>query len=233
MKLSHVRGYLSLAILAALYAFSAASAKASASDYENVMIVKRPSVIEESSEHNRMGKSFYLSVQPVGFAVSIIPSEGIDAGYYLNRNSLLQLEYSKGKGLDYVFFDVEATTVGLNLKYFTGNSFYLKGGAEYRQVSITNFHCLFCDSNTKSDLGSADSIGVELAIGNQWQWSNFTLGCDWLGATIPVATTKISNSYKSDPDFSSSSKSDLDNAWNQLARTTSYELLRFYLGASF
>ncbi len=200
---------------------------------ENVTTVKQPkAIVEDSSEHNRIGKTGYLSVQPLGFAVGAIPSVGVNAGYYLSRNALLQLEYSKGK-LPYIFFSIEATTVGLNLKYFVGNSFYIKSGASYRQVAVKDLTCFLCDTATFQDVGSADSAAVEVAIGNQWQWENFTMGCDWFGAMVPFTTTNISNNYKSNSDLSATTKSDLDKAWYNLGRTTSYELLRFYLGASF
>ena len=199
---------------------------------ENVTVVKRNSVIEDSSAYNRMNKDVTISYQLVGFAVGGIPSNGLNVGYFLNRNAILQLEYTDGK-LSFTDFDIKARTIGANAKYFFGNSFYGKGGVAYRSVGVYNLECIKCKSGTnRIDLGSADSVAAEISIGNQWQWDNFTLGCDWLGAMVPVTTTKVANNASA-AGVDADTNRELDDIWNRIGKTTSIQLLRFYLGASF
>ncbi len=198
--------------------------------------VERYSVgASDTSDANRVGKRFYLSAQPIGFAVAPVPAIGLNAGYYLNPDLILQVEYSSGK-LPRLFYDLEARTLAFNAKYFFGGSFYMKGGAAYRQLAIKNVTCLFCSQPNRvllEDAGAADSIAAELAIGNQWQWDNFTLGCDWIGLMVPVATIGVRNSFSTKSTISKSDREELDKSWESLAKVQSFELLRLYLGASF
>ena len=194
---------------------------------ENVVVLKKPvTVLEDTSEYHRMNKKILLTAQPIGFAVSPVPSLGINAGYYLGRNSVLQLEHSDGV-MNYVFFDIGATTTTLNYKHFFGNSFYLKAGAGYRKIEIKNARLLFVDIK---EVGSVENVVAEVAIGNQWQWETFTLGCDWVGLMTPIST--ISKKYDKGS-AKGQDAVDLDNSWNRMANVTSGELLRLYLGASF
>ena len=196
---------------------------------ENVTVVKRNSVVEDSSAYNRMDKDVTISYQLTGIAV--VPSNGLNVGYFLNRNTILQLEYAEGK-MGFTDFDIKARTIGANAKYFFGNSFYGKGGVAYRSVGVYNLECVSCKAGSRIDLGSADSVGAEVAIGNQWQWEYFTLGCDWLGAMVPFSTTKVANNAKA-AGVSDDTNKEIDDIWNRIGKTTSIQLLRFYLGASF
>lgn len=72
-----------------------------------------------------------------------------------------------------------------------------------------------------------------MKVGNQWQWSNFTIGCDWLGVMVPVAVLKIDDRFGNTTGISDSSRKSLDDAWMTLGKTTSVMLTRLYVGASF
>jgi len=133
------------------------------------------------------GTSCACSGKRWAFAVLPVPAIGLNAGYYLNPDLMLQVEYSSGK-LPYVFFDIEARTLAFNAKYFFGNSFYVKGGAAFRQLAIKNVTCLVC-WNSKGvlieDAGVADSISAEFAIGN-WQ-----LATNGSGTILRLAVTGL------------------------------------------
>lgn len=204
-----------------------AAVSAKAAPTENVTLVSRTSILEDSSEHRRMGKDYLLTWQLVGFAVAPIPSAGINLGMYLNRNSIVQLEFSKGT-LPYFFFNLNATTIGANYKHFFGNSFYTKLGFDYRSISVSDIDLLY--TKQSGPIGETETIVGNAAIGNQWQWQNFTMGCDWIGINPPLAvlSTKHETTSLNDPD-----NDQLDRSWNNLAKVTSWQFLRFYLGASF
>lgn len=217
------KSYILSASLSLLTALSAMGAQA-----ENVTIVKQTAIYEGSSEHNRMGKEFLLSAQVAGFTVAPIPSVGINAGMYLNRNDIIQIEASFGT-LPYFFFNLKSRTLGANYKHFFGNSFYTKIGVDHRTISISNIN-LFGYSDSNNSANEAQSLVGNFAIGNQWQWENFTVGCDWIGANPHLATLKANYDTTG---ISDANKKELDESWDRLAKVTSAQFLRFYLGASF
>ena len=197
---------------------------------EQVTVVKQSDVVvEDTSAYHRMNKKFSVTGQPLGFAVGSIPSYGANVGYFINRNMVGQLEFTEGK-LNYLFFDIRATTVAANLKIFTGNSFYIKSGVAYRKVAVDNVLCLLC-KDPASSFGYNEALAAELAIGNQWQWDTFTLGCDWIGLMVPVANLRSNSGDTSR--FTQSEKDDVDRMWNVIGRTTSSQLVRLYLGVTF
>lgn len=206
----------------------------------------------KTSEMNREDKRWEATFQPIGFSVLPIPSMGLNAGYYLNPDLIIQLELSSGQSdlavksssdTSSISSDITAKTVGVNAKYFTGNSFYFKGGLAYRQIGLKNLNYTSgvstlsssSASQTKisiSDMGSVDSAAAELSIGNQWQWSTFTIGCDWLGVMVPLAVVKIDDRITTSG-MSSADRKSLQDAWTTLGKATSVQIGRFYLGASF
>jgi len=218
-----------MSLLMALPAFAARQ--------ENVTIVPRAkSVLEDSSEHQRIDKDYLLALQVGGAAVSPVYGTALTFGTYLNRNSILQFEISKGTTTiqgdsttkSTTAFDLGASTAGVNYKHFFGNSFYTKLGADYRQITLSNFDSFFV--NIDGVVGEVNSLTASLAIGNQWQWENFTMGCDWFGIN-PVLMT-LGSKYENTATNAEDKKS-LDKAWDNLAKVTSAQVLRLYLGTSF
>jgi hypothetical protein len=214
------------------------SSQAGAAQSENVVIVKRPEnvVYEDSSEYNRLGKTFTATVQLWGAGPTSALTQGLAAGYFLDRNTILSLEVTnngsnshfQGSG-----YDLEATSVGLHLKRFVGNSFYLKLGIDQRQVKSKynwNYSSEFSEASEVREF-EGQSTAASFAIGNQWQWSGFTMGCDWFGLVLPISS-QITREY-----LSSSTKdydrSRLKESEDQQLKNTIAQGLRFYLGASF
>lgn len=195
---------------------------------ENLMIVPRTKqILEDSSEHRRSEKNYLLTAQLAGSAVAPVPAAGVTVGKYLDRNSIVELEGTKGVR-PYVMFDLGATTVGLNYKRFFGNSFFAKLGVVYRKISLSNIDLFYYQN--PSTIGSAESLNASLAIGNQWQWENFTLGCDWIGVNPTVSVLKANYDTTG---IRQEDKKELDESWEKLAKVTSWQLLRFHIGASF
>jgi hypothetical protein len=196
-----------------------------------IKIDEAPISTTQTSLQNRAAKTFLLSAEPIGFAVTPLPTYGANIGLYLSSNAILQVEYASGSiGLG--FYDLGAKSLGINVKFFTGNSFYLKTGFDYRRISISGVKCLFCsDPYFKLDGGSADSIALAVGLGNQWQWNTFTMGCDWLGVTAPVITQYSNDFHQSR--ISAQDQARIDGAFDRVAKAVSLQLLRIYLGASF
>jgi len=207
---------------------------------ENVTVVKpiepKPNeVVEDSSEHHRIGKKVNLNAQLVGVGPNAAaPSAGITGGYFLNRNQLIQLEVlgndNSNTGIDY---KVKTQSVGVHFKSFVGNSFYYKIGLDERFVDY-NYSSTNSSDHTNDIIRKfkGQSLAASVAIGNQWQWDNFTLGCDWFGYVFPLAYST------SDEQFTAPSSMDFERSYLQQDKElyTSKSVaqgLRFYLGVSF
>ncbi|WP_413290177.1 hypothetical protein [Bdellovibrio sp. HCB337] len=212
----------SLSLLMALPAFGAQK--------EMVTVVPRThSVIEGSSEHKRINQDYMVTTQLLGFAVAPFFGLGLNLGMYLDRNDILQLEMASGV-LPLIIANVRASVVGVNWKHFYGNSFYTKLGVDHRSITVENLDYENGQFTNSTVVGTANALTGNIAIGNQWQWDSFTMGCDWIGFNPSVLT--LESKYRTtnmDPDEAR----DLNREWKSVAKTNSYQFMRFYLGASF
>lgn len=64
-----------------------------------------------------------------------------------------------------------------------------------------------------------EEINAGIRIGNEWQWENFTMGCDWIGINKTIIK------------LHSTGNAGIINA--PIKQSTSFALLSFYLGYSF
>ena len=83
-------------------------------------------------------------------------------------------------------------SLGADYTSFVGNSFYSRAGLHYRAVKRQNESLRTAEENYRD-------IHLRVSIGNQWQWSNFTLGVDWIGFNTRVY--EISDLNMSDWDY--------------------------------
>lgn len=227
--------YVTALVLSLMTAFSAQAARPKS----QVMTVKRSSIINGSSEHMRINKDYMLTAQPYGYSVAPVQSAGINGGLYLDSNSLLQFELSKGVTTLTVSTDSNTTTAsadlesfmaGVNYKRFFGNSFYLKAGADYRRIGFSNLIHSSSFNNIHGEIVNNDTLVGNIAIGNQWQWETFTMGCDWIGVNPPLINLKTEANTAN---LTAYQKQDIEDIWKDLGKTTSYQFMRVYLGASF
>ena len=203
---------------------------------DDVVVVKEASgnvVVEDSSAFHRIKKLYEIVVMPAGYGPLAGTNTGISLGYFLDRNSLIEARYTnldRGSTCSgSLTCNSSGHAVGVAYKRFFGNSFYISASLDQRESSYRESDDSFTPPYTYSFDGSSTLLG--LVIGNQWQWQNFTLGCDWIGAGKPVAT-KISNE-KVSGSGSSFAQQNLIDAENYQVKNTIPYVLRFYLGASF
>jgi hypothetical protein len=201
----------------------------------NVVIVKAPSpetIVEGTSAQFRMGKEYQVTAQLTGFAVTPVASAGVNLGMFIDRNSLVQFEYASGEST-FLWTKTEAVLAGATYKRFYGNSFYTNFALDYRRITEHADGDLFDFGSTTNDhrfIGRSETITAGIAIGNQWQWENFTLGCDWFGLNAPIA--KLSSDYDR-TGLTDEENSRAKEAWDRMNNQVTAQLLRFYLGASF
>ncbi len=195
------------------------------------VIVSRDEVVfNDSSEALREGKEWSLVFEPIGFSVAPIASYGLAAGAYLSSDMIMEASYAHGK-TDFLIFNIFSDYTALHLKKFWGNSFYTNTGFAMRKLGAGfDLESIATGASDLKASSSTTSIGVELAIGNRWQWDTFTLGCDWIGAFLPIA--KISDDIDMPAGAKESEKKEAQDDWDNLAKTHNYQLLRFYLGVS-
>lgn len=143
--------------------------------------------VNNESQKNRENKKFQLLLNSgveLGEAMG-----GVTLGYYLKRDQIISIGFSKFDDDINNYEEYEkGTLIKASSKVFTGNSFYLDGGLFYMESKENRIKVLgFSSSQDTYDLTEYKKIGGQLRIGNQWQWENFTLGCDWIGFGVEVA----------------------------------------------
>lgn len=208
-----------------------------AAQTENVVIYKKTAgVVEDSSEHNRLDKNHQVTAQLVGVNPSGIPGGGLFYGYFLDRSSMVVVEATGSEyttsGIFGGSYDVEASTFGVHFKKFFGNSFYVRTGIDQRHIDLKHNYNSIVSSSYNTAYGfKSDSTAVGLVIGNQWQWNNFTLGCDWIGMSVPFIQSTSDEYLSANAD--SIDVRDLEEDKRRYSENGIAQGLRFYLGASF
>lgn len=214
-----------------------ALAKDKAESEIKVNVIEK-TVVRGSSEHNRLNIKNSVLVQLVGAGPSPGSATGMILAHYLDSDRIIQLEVLNTKS-NWQYYgtwgsrtDISGLNLGIHFKQHTGNSFYFKGGADYSAFDYNYKYVSY--SGTAYDEGysfKGRKVSASVAIGNQWQWENFTLGCDWIGWSVPI--TYSTSDEKSYGNNTSNTATDLRST-KEIYLQNGYPLaLHFYLGASF
>jgi hypothetical protein len=208
-------------ILALLLASSASAAIVTADQAVPELTKEKPDHAISSSELRLKRK---LSVMGgLGMQYSL-RSVSVDFDYNLSDRdtvnvSLATNESDNNSENDNKIEDVTALKV--SYKRFVGNNLYLSSGLFYRnfEVDVPN------EGRNVFEIGETNfaykDVGLGLAVGHQWQWDRFTIGCDWLG--LNASLIKLDEEISSaNPNFAKPDE-----------RKFSANLLHFYVGASF
>lgn len=181
---------------------------------------------QNSSEYFRMGKSFQVTAEG-GFPTLPLAAAGGAAAVFLGRNSLLDVDYVRANDT-WFGYKAEIVMGGVHFQQFLANSFYIKGGVDYRMVRLYDAWNIFFGGSRSGEFARHDSIGPSFAVGNQWQWEHFVIGCDWGGLYIPAVILK--SEYNKD-NVASSDTDSTDRGWNTASRTA-LMAVRFHVGVS-
>lgn len=90
---------------------------------------------------------------------------------------------------------INGSLIGLNGRYFPGNSFFIEGGFGYRNIGF-DYELNESTTNTKvsGDL-TANAVTINAAIGNQWVLGpGIVLNFNWIGANFPISSSSKTNS---------------------------------------
>lgn len=196
-----------------------------------------------TSSAKRVGKNTMLTAQIGGMGTTYdgnTPATylmGGSAGFFLNSDLILSVDLQSFVGGNGYVFDSNRVTeksLGVSLKKFAGNSFYVSGGLDARRVQYeqTKETWLIFSTDQKSTMSfEGNLLSANLALGNQWQFTGFTLGCDWIGVSLPLSSQITKSTVAGD--VSASAQTDYDNAQEALLHKINYRVARLYLGASF
>ncbi|MDA8793667.1 hypothetical protein N9N67_10485 [Bacteriovoracaceae bacterium] len=190
------------------------------------------------SHANRFGKKAQVTLNTG--AVLNLPVTGLSGGYFLDDRNVIGLSYFKysedssssdddeddENGNSYEYTDEESLYSGnafqVYYQYYVSNSFYFRPSLSYRnQTTIDQRKTTYDTFNDRvierveDGKATYQDLVLGATIGNQWQWDNFTIGCDWIGFGERVAIL----GYDGD-------KSDF-------AANGTLTLLHLYVGASF
>lgn len=198
----------------------------------------------DTSKYYRKNIKFSGTITLVGLSGGGI--NGGDIGYFINPDLAIMGRYEQSSfnfnflGVD--LFKYSVKSMGLYGKKFWGNSFYANLGIFHRVLEAKMWDSVetkpSSGTTTSTSLQSAQIVqkasqqDIEIAIGNQWQWDNFTLGCDWIGFMIPISKKIDTNERQISTDGGPYEK-DTSKDPDSNPMFPGVRLLAFYLGLSF
>ncbi|MCX6110241.1 MAG: hypothetical protein NTZ90_11645 [Proteobacteria bacterium] len=186
----------------------------------------------------------------LGYGMGIsAPAFGGDLSYRLTKQLVLNssLTYASNSNLktssspDSTFEVTKLAVSGLlgliNIRYYTGRSFYAAAGLGWRQYSGTLQGDQVSDpSNSLTITMTSQSVVAGLALGNLWTFNHgLYLGGEWLAAQFPLtssysSTTTTTGTLGSGQDIFEQIAQDTAAA---VAKTTSVTFLTLKVGYSF
>lgn len=167
-----------------------------------------------SSEENRKNLKYQVALAFIGVEYSSATPLTFSGSYYLSPNHLLTLRYSNINNNN-----EKLRAIALGYKYFLGNSFNIMPTFGWRRTTGNNENNSLPTSFFYSPRFTYEEIGAGLRIGNEWQWENFTMGCDWIGINKTILKLHATGN------------SGIINGL--IKQSTTLALLSFYLGYSF
>jgi hypothetical protein len=206
-----------------------------------------PSTTRTSSAQNRR-KLAATVVGEIGLIEFPQFGYGVRAAFILSPRFQMEMGIAHSE-FEFLGFRNTSDLAWSRAKWFAGNSFYVTGGLGVRMFeAITPRYDFKVDTGFETSTAASyerTSLMGDLAIGNQWQFSSFTIGCDWAGIMSPLATLSESSTRNppSKSDDSSSLADDTaveqEEAREDEERMKAYasdsrpQFVRFYLGWSF
>lgn len=148
----------------------------------------------QTSLENRKELQYQATVSILGAEYSgYHHSLAIAVGYFIDDKNLINLRYtfenSPGLASNTSTNDYPETLRAITIgdRHFFGNSFNILGSLYWKD------HSKFDRSNGHTYFFKDYGLGIR--VGNEWQWKNFTMGCDWFGLNRTLI--KVYNTFPS------------------------------------
>ena len=203
----------------------------------------KKSTYKTGSEGVRERSSFQVGANATPLFMGGIGGAGFEAGYILNSDLTLGLNYMTGERNYYTDFDLDydttasakASQTSIQANYFLGNSFFFSSGLGYRQVAIS----ASAEDSTGKASASLDAASpvVTVGLGNLWTFdSGFYIGADWLRLSTPLGGGKTSASSRStldDKEEEEELEDDVEDIAERLNRSTLGTAANLRIGVMF
>ena len=186
---------------------------------------------EENSSTRRVGKKF-LVVGEIALVNILHSGIGAEAGYYLNPKSLIEVGVMKAT-FEFLGFKSEYLLLTAEYHRFVANSFYYFAGTGFSTLTSRHTGITLASGSfdTYQSTQSSTSLIAQGGIGNRWQFTSLTLGCDWVAYAKPLFQISSSGTYDE-------AASDEDRAYDKSSFTSQASNgiltnVRFHIGVSF
>jgi hypothetical protein len=185
-----------------------------------------------SSFNKRQNLKLEFLLDAIGFTPS--PTFGAAVGYYFTPNQVISGRFGSAAG---IISSMDEKILSVDLKSFWGNSFYTRVGFSKRDYDFSWDVYPTDDDGTISFeterlSAKTSSTGLELGLGNQWQWNSFSIGADWIGVYIPLSSSGTDEVVNEGNAVEAGIFTDVDDDV-KYAKTTQLAFVRFYLGFAF
>lgn len=127
----------------------------------------------ETSLENRKNLKYQMTIIFLGREYIGNNPITLSTGHFINEKNLITLRYSNYNSSYSKDKSRSLRAITLGDRYFFGNSFNIMGSVYWKKNTI-----LYGSPQVRY---TYRDFGVGLRLGNEWQWKNFTIGCDWLG----------------------------------------------------
>lgn len=229
------------------YSFAEVDSELKAEPETGYVVVKRRphEIVEKSSEANRIGKKIDVHADLASMGTSHLFVSGIGIGLFLDRSKQVLVDFRQGRdsfprshsepinGQWQIFEPVtHKRQASVHFKHFLGNSFYYRAGIDYNQVTYDYDYSRITYGSGHSSSFAGESLAADVTIGNQWQWQNFNLGCDWFGYAVPFYSRFYNERAPRNSDASYETRA-FEEDKRYYVSGSSLFLLRLYMGASF
>lgn len=167
-----------------------------------------------------------LAVEPAGYATYPIPTQAAEIGYFLSPTSAVSVSYAKGTTTQ-LLAKYDAQLALLRYKLFLGTISHFNFGLGYRSLA-SRFDVKTPSDTTEVHMSSA-AVVAEASFGNRVLLGPLFLGCDWIGATAPIARLGEKSDYPDDADEEETE--DYEQAFGEVAYQPIMQFMRVYVGA--
>lgn len=182
-----------------------------------------------TSADNRRHKTAALYLEPIG--LTFTPVRGARGEFFLSGNNLISVSYVVSSQISFFTWSYKKSIFDAKFKHFFTNSFYMDGGLGLESYEITyDVYTNGGSTIVKTLNGTASNIGAEIHIGNQWQWTGFTIGCDWAGYFMALSKSFTGGAADG---VDADNKADQESMVQGNLNAGSAHLVRLYVGWAF
>lgn len=190
-------------------------------------IAKSEPVATSADERSKM--KVYAGAEG-GSAIVPFATGGAVLGAYVGQDWLINANYTEGSA-DVDNVDLKWNYTEVRAKRFFGNSLFVNFGVGQRRYEFDMDATQIGGGEDVHLEAESMNSGLSLSVGNQWQWRNVSVGCEWLGAYIPFA--RHSSAPQSQASADADDQKTFRDLFDELAEKPHLSALRVQLGLSF